>query len=202
MKNKIKDIDLIQGIKNGNKKYEEKLYDRYKEKLKEYLTYKYPFDTEHDDNVSEILIKVFENIDTYDQSLGKFITWVYVIANHYMYDKGRKCMNQPRRIALDSFNDTLSFSSTFSSGDSDLTVGTTLNFTPKSLSEPDKEIENKDALDFISNKIGFKDFHLLSMKYEQGYDYNEMEKEMRVSSSTISNRVNYVKSKLKKNKGE
>jgi DNA-directed RNA polymerase specialized sigma24 family protein len=38
------------------------------------------------------------------------------------------------------------------------------------------------------------------MKYGEGYDYKDMEKEMGVSSTTISNRVNYVKSKLKRGK--
>ena len=66
------------------------------------------------------------------------------------------------------------------------------------MSQPDEDIENKDTLSFISTKIGLKDFHLLNMKYSEGYDYNEMEKEMRMSSSTISNRVNYLKSKIKK----
>ena len=63
-------------------------------------------------------------------------------------------------------------------------------------------METNDLLDFISNKIGIKDFHLLNMKYGQGYDYKDMEKEMKMSSSTISNRVNYVRSKLKGKKGK
>ena len=61
-------------------------------------------------------------------------------------------------------------------------------------------MENKEALSFISNKIGIEDFHLLNMKYNEGYDYNEMEKEMKMSSNTISNRVSYVRSKLRKKK--
>jgi DNA-directed RNA polymerase specialized sigma24 family protein len=36
------------------------------------------------------------------------------------------------------------------------------------------------------------------MKYLQGYDYNEIGKEFNVSSSTVSNKVNYIKTKLKK----
>jgi len=205
MKKKITDIDLIQGIKDGNKKFETLLYDKYKKKLEKFLKKNFPFEKEHDDCVAEILIKIFENINIYDKSLGKFSTWVYVVANHYMYDKGRKSKNQPIRVSLDSGCETLCLSSNnFYADTSNLTVNSTMtsNFTPQSFSQPDLDVENKDALDFISNKIGFKDFHLLSMKYGQGYDYNEMEKEMRVSSNTLSNRVSYVKSKIKKNKGE
>jgi DNA-directed RNA polymerase specialized sigma24 family protein len=38
------------------------------------------------------------------------------------------------------------------------------------------------------------------MKYVQGYDYNEIGKEFNLTSSTISNKVNYIKTKLKKDK--
>jgi len=100
---------------------------------------------------------------------------------------------------------SLCFYGTNDSSSIDLSVNTSFttsgmelrSFTPS----PDQEMENQDALNFISNKVGLQDFHLLNMKYSQGYDYNEMEKEMKVSSSTLSNRVNYVRSKLRK-KGE
>lgn len=205
MKKKITDIDLIQGIKNGNKKFENLLYERYKIKLEEFLKYKYPFDQEHDDNVSEILIKIFENLEIYDVTKAQFNTWVQTIAQNYMIDKAKKYGNQPIRITLDGASDTLCVNNTnFFADTSNLSVGSSsfTSYTPKSFNQPDQDMENKDALDFISNKIGVEDFHLLTMKYGQGYDYNEMEKEMRVSSSTISNRVNYVKSRLRKNKGD
>jgi DNA-directed RNA polymerase specialized sigma24 family protein len=36
------------------------------------------------------------------------------------------------------------------------------------------------------------------MKYVQGYNYCEIGKEFNTTSSTISNKVNYIKTKLKK----
>jgi DNA-directed RNA polymerase specialized sigma24 family protein len=35
------------------------------------------------------------------------------------------------------------------------------------------------------------------MKYVQGYDYCEIGQEFNISSNTASNRVNYIKTKLK-----
>ena len=201
---KIKDMVLIRGIKNGNKKHEKLLYDKYKIRVEKFLKYNYPFDKEIDDNVSEILIKIFENLNQYDSSKSKFVTWVNNVAKNYMIDKSRKEINDPIQVTFDSANDgTLCF---FNTNDvycdtSNVSVGITTNtsYTPcSSYISPDKDMENKDALSFISDKIGIKDFHLLNMKYNEGYDYNEMEKELKMSSSTISNRVNYVRSKLRK----
>jgi len=36
------------------------------------------------------------------------------------------------------------------------------------------------------------------MKYVQGYGYNEIGQEFNLTSVTVSNKVNYIKSKLKK----
>lgn len=195
-----KDTNLIRGIKSGDKKSEQQLYNKYRKIVDSYLKIKYPNNIEHDDNVSEILIKIFENIDQYDKKRAKFRTWVTKVANNYMIDNARKNENNPIQASLDSVDGSLSFYTTTDTTTGDLSVNTTNCFTtPISFtSQPDEQMETNDSLDFISNKIGIKDFHLLNMKYGQGYDYKDMEKEMKMSSSTISNRVNYVRSKLKK----
>jgi RNA polymerase sigma factor (sigma-70 family) len=64
------------------------------------------------------------------------------------------------------------------------------------------EFENNSSISYISTQISPQDFTLLDMKYVQGYDYCEIGKEFNVTSSTISNRVNYIKTKLKKNNPE
>lgn len=199
-----KDIILVQDIKNGDIHAQEKLYYKYKKRIDKYLSIKYPNDKDHDDSVSEILIKIFENINQFDNKRAKFHTWATKIANNYMIDKARKNENNPIQARYDttSMDGSLCIYSSSPTSDIDLTVGsTTINdFQPRSFSQPDTQMENKDALDFISNRIGIKDFHLLNMKYKEGYDYKEIENEMKLSSSTASNRVNYVRSKLKKGK--
>ena len=124
-----------------------------------------------------------------------------------MIDKARKNEHNPIQASLNSVDGSLCFYSSSNDTNMDLTVNTsfTSSSQPRSFtSQPDMEYENKDALSFISNKVGLQDFHLLNMKYSEGYDYKEMEQEMKMSSSTISNRVNYVRSKIKgkRKKGE
>ena len=63
----------------------------------------------------------------------------------------------------------------------------------------DYEFENCSSINLLSDQITPQDYTLLDMKYMQGYNYNEIGNEFNVSSNTISNRVNYIKTKLKKN---
>ena len=58
--------------------------------------------------------------------------------------------------------------------------------------------ENANAVSFISTQISAVDYTLLDMKYVQGYDYKEIGSEFQLTSSTISNKINYIKTKLKK----
>jgi len=197
----IEDSQLITQIINGNKEAERKLYKKYKELLRRYLNIKYPNNFDLDDDVSEILIKIFESYLTYDKSKSKFSTWVVSIAKNYMIDKSRKNLNNPITASFTHDGNISFFSITNSISDINSSfTSSAINFVePQSLyQQPDQKIENKDSLDFISNRIGLQDFHLLNMKYGQGYDYKDMEKEMKKDSSSISNRVNYLKSKLKK----
>lgn len=192
---KEKDLVLIRDIKNGDKKAEKVLYEKYKELIKTHLSIKYPNDKERDDNVSEILIKIFENINQYNKKRAKFNTWAIKIANNYMIDKARKNEQNPVQVNYTTMDGSICLFS------NDLNIDNSASFQPQSFTvQPDQEFEDNDALSFISNKIGLQDFHLLNMKYKEGYDYKEMESEMKISSSTISNRVNYIKSKIKKGK--
>jgi DNA-directed RNA polymerase specialized sigma24 family protein len=61
------------------------------------------------------------------------------------------------------------------------------------------EFENNNTLSYLSSQISPSDYTLLSMKYIQGYNYNEIGNEFNITSSTVSNRINYIKTKLKKN---
>ena len=190
-----KDEFLIDKIRNGDRKSEEELYNKYRKIVTKHIVTKFPFNYDTDDDVSEILIKIFESISDYDKEKSKFLTWVMKITNHHMIDKSRSStysvINNTSLLESDDRG-------MITTNTSDMGVcGVGCFYSTTSLSD---SIETNDSLDFIENKIGVKDFHLLNMKYGEGFNYNEMAEEMRTSSSTISNRVNYVKSKLKKGK--
>lgn len=191
---------LIEETINGNSSAQSELYRIYKKKIDLFLLNKYGTRNDHADDVSEILIKVFENLKKYDDSKSKFDTWVYMIAKNYMIDKSRK--KKPLYVSFTS--NTLSSDELYNGGNTTTNIGFTTTCTmdmiePASyLSSPYDTLETNDSLDFISNKIGIENFSMLTMKFKDGYSYDEIAKEFNSDESKVSNRVNYNRNKIKK----
>ena len=195
------DIILIQETLDGNTQAQEILYKKYTKSVTNFLREKYTSYNDFDDDVAEIMIKVFIKLESFDNIKSKFRSWVYSIAKNHMIDKWR------------SNTITVTGNSTVLSVDDDVNIGNyitststnSINFNQATFTTnccAGLEFENCSSINHISNQITPQDFTLLDMKYVQGYDYNEIGMEFNVTSSTISNRVNYIKSKLKKNNPE
>ena len=189
---------------DGNKTAQETLYKRYRKIIKDFILSKYSNYYDIDDDVSEVLIKVFMNISDFREHKSKFKSWVLSICKNYMIDKWRCTATCCTTILPANTNVTLTscnynaggyFNNTFTVCDANsLSVsnsGTAVNSTSCTF-------ENANAVKFISTQLSPVDFTLLDMKYVQGYDYKEIGSEFQLTSSTISNKINYIKTKLKK----
>jgi RNA polymerase sigma factor (sigma-70 family) len=201
------DTILIQNILNGNQIAQEKLYNKYKKSVKNFLICKYSVYYDLEDDVSEIMIKVFMNLNSFDETKSKFRSWVFSIAKNYMIDKWRS--NSCTATLVSSTGTfTTSADCVFNASNTSSTgfISTNANsiaFTSSGcFSTSNTAFETCNSINYISTQLSPQDFTLLDMKYIQGYDYNEIGKEFNVTSSTISNRVNYIKTKLKKNNTE
>ena len=197
-------MELIQNILKGNPRAQEVLYDKYKKLVKNFLKNKYSTYNDLDDDISEIMIKVFLNLQTFDIEKSKFSSWVFSIAKNHMIDKWRS-----NTITLTGSNTNYCVSTTtVNFGDIGFINSTTADipdfgnsFTTSNYCI-DTEFENCSSINYISTQLSAQDYTLLDMKYVQGYNYNEIGKEFNLTSSTVSNRVNYIKTKLKKNNPE
>lgn len=200
---------------NGNRQAEEQFFKKYQKIVKEFIRNKFPKQKPEDidDYTSEILIKVFESLKQIDPEKGSVKTWVLVIARHYITDVYRK--------------DSVSFTSAFNNCGISISNGTAqnLNFNGETTAwanggnitstanalnisllsnstsftvSNNVEFENCDAINYITSQISPTDYGLLNMKYVQGYSHCEIGKEFNLTSSTVSNRINYIKTKLKK----
>lgn len=201
MKNTTK--KLIADTLQGDKKAQHELYEIFQRKINLYLLNKYSGNFDHSDDVCEISMKIFENLKNFDPSKSKFDTWIYSIARNYMIDKSRK--HKPVYVSFTSntFNCDDNFNSTTTSNmsyDPMSTLTSSLNMVePESYYQsPHNTLEINDSLNFISNKIGINEFSMLTMKYKEGYSYNEIAKEFNCDESKVSNKVNYSKLKIKK----
>lgn len=178
------DYQLIQGVINGDVNSQNKLYKKYKSYVKNYLKKNYTLNDDLDDNVSEILIKIFMNLNTCDFSKSSFTTWVCNIAKNHMIDRWRSNSTFNNRSHI--------FTSITLSDDSNNRVDYEFN-TSNSISN----FEINDMVNYITSGLLSCDCVLLQMRYLCGYNYCEIGNEFNLSSTTVSNRVGYIKNKLK-----
>ena len=167
---------------NGNREAQKIIYNKYKKIIYNFIKSKYKQYSDIDDDISEIIIKVFLNLDNYDNSKSEFKTWVLTITKNYMIDKWR-CSNE------------LSQSSTLSPENNEQIIYNNYMTT-------NDDFENNNSINFISSQLSSSEYMLLDMKYLQGYNYNEIGQEFNLTSNTVSNKVNYIKTKIKKNYSE
>lgn len=193
-----KDTVLIQNILNGSQIAEEILYKKYKKCVRDFLIKNYSNNLDLDDDVSEIMIKIFMNLSLFDSNKSKFKSWIFSIAKNYMIDKWRSNADT-LIINLDTLSSTISVDNNSSISWENYNYD---NSTTNLYSTNNIDFENCSSINYISSQISPQDYTLLDMKYVQGYDYCEIGNEFNLTSTTISNRVNYIKTKIKINNPE
>jgi RNA polymerase sigma factor (sigma-70 family) len=206
---KANDLELIDQIRSGSKKAEELLYSKYKRVITRYLRYKRYNVFDLEDCVSEILIKIFTNINKYDSSKSAFSTWVITIINNHVINKSKVYANNIQTISYGtsgtiqlncSNSANTCFVTTNSNYDGTTTSLTTNNTFYTSDLTTINSIDNSSTLTMISSMVDPKDFEMLKLKYVDGYSYDDLSTYYNDTKDRISNRVNYVKSKIQKNK--
>lgn len=195
MNGKLIDIlELIEKTKNGDNKAQIKLYKYYKQTLEKFLKRKYPKNYDFEDDVSEIALKIFEKLPSYDNSKSKFNTWVINIANNYMIDKNRK-----KKLVYIYETDYGFTNKEENSYDGYMNIDTEILSIQES-SRPDISWEYTDSITHYSCSIDNCIFSMFNMK-SQGYNYSEIGNEFNMSESQVSNKISYFQSKMKKKEG-
>lgn len=196
------DIQLIQGVLNNDSNSQNKLYDKYTIFVKNFLKKNYTTYHDLDDDVSEILIKIFLGLHTFNPTKSSFTSWVCTVAKNHMIDKWR---NNDISYVLTSntFGNYITSSTTYVNNYNTETINNTDQpfFTTIS-SSSSCEYEMCNTTSYVTSELSSCDCTFLEMKYIYGYDYAEIGSEFNISSTTVSNRVNYIKHKLKKYKAE
>jgi RNA polymerase sigma factor (sigma-70 family) len=219
---KIDIIDLINKAKKGNNEAQVKLYKYYRKKIEFFLKKKYPENHELDDDTSEIMIKIFENLEKYNQEKSKFNTWVTNIAKNYMIDKNRKYSSLKNngltyvadysenfvdrslvdKAYIDESISSFSITNGTASLDTEMTTNTSSINEPVSYyCAPDFNLEMSSSITFATSNFSENDKVILNMK-TSGYNYKEIGSEMRMSDTQVSNKIAYLKKKAKEKGGE
>lgn len=172
----IDDEILIKKIMDGHIMSEYLLYNKYNEYLINYMKERYNYQENIDDIVSEVLIKVFTKLKSYNNKKTNFKSWVINILKNHMIDIWRK--KEPVVIYnTETYHDKIKNNS--------LGVEYILS-----------ELEGINEL-YSNVTLTKKDKDFFEMKYVYGFSYEDISCYSGISSTTICNRVNYIKRKIK-----
>lgn len=87
------------------------LYEKYKEKVKAYVSGKVSHVQDAEDLVSTVFLKIYQNSDKFDASKAKLSTWIYAITRNTVIDyfRTRKVYCELEEISLceESITETL-----------------------------------------------------------------------------------------------
>ena len=196
MKNEIEDIELIRNVLLNDVNSQNKLYDKYKQYVSNFLRKNYTQYNNIEDDVSEIMIKIFTKLNTFNIDKSEFTSWVCTIAKNHMIDKWRSCdITNTFQITDGYITSSTNFYNANISTNSGLVCCEIYDYN-------NNTYETNNTLSYVTSQLSTTDCALLTMKYIYGYNYCEIGNEMNSTSTTVSNRINYIKTKLKKNNPE
>lgn len=153
--------------------FNEKIYNETKLIIRKYLNKNHP--NSSDDDISEIVFKILKKYNTYNEEKGSYSNWVISIARNYMIDLHRKNINiNHQYIYSDSMVESIGI-----------------------YDEATLPYETELMFGNMSSSINEDIINMIKMKYD-GYNYKEIGERFNITSSTVSNKINYIKHKIKK----
>jgi len=93
--NNLEEKGWITRAKNGDDHAFSKIIKKYRQPVFNFCYLRLANVTEAEDATQEILIRVYCKLNTYEETRGKFSTWLFSIASNYCTDKLRQHRSQP-----------------------------------------------------------------------------------------------------------
>ena len=157
------------------------LVNRYKDKLLRYIRRISNVGLEEaEDILQNIFIKVYLNLNDFDDSL-KFSSWVYRIAHNEVIDNYRKRQARPQLLDADIKDSQIK----------ELASGT-------NLLEELAHQELKQEISAAISQIDIKYQEMIVLKYLEEKDYQEISDIIKKPLGTVASRMNKAKAELKK----
>ena len=166
---------MIQLLKSKDKKGFNYLYDNYSSSLYGVINTILKKEEYSEEILHDTFLKIWQKIDDYDSSKGRFFTWILNIARNMSIDKLR----------------SREFKSTVKTDD----IAGFVNIH-------DTEYSDKNNLDHIGvkevlNKLPEEQKFLIEKMYFEGYSQSEIAEEFNIPLGTIKTRVRSGMAKLK-----
>lgn len=172
----IEEQDLIAGLKRGEKKYFEYLYDRYSAALLGIIMRSIPNEDVANDVLQDVFVKIWKNIASYQPEKGRLYTWMLNIARNSSIDYQRSAQNKK-----DSVNQNLEDSV----------------YHVDSSHQVNQETD-VIGLTSILNKLNEDQKAVIELVYLKGYTQDETSKLLNLPLGTVKSRVRSAIIELRK----
>jgi RNA polymerase sigma-70 factor, ECF subfamily len=181
-----KDMELLSSIlKDNSAKANTELYTFYTDEIKKHIKKKFKLsEADSEDLTSDTLMKVISNLPEYSQDKSNFRTWVFTIAENTTINFKNKLSNRIEHEHFIYNNIEDIDSKNF------IEIPSQENF--------EQDFYNNNTLNHITSDLDIQSKTMMEMKYVEGYSYHEIGAVYSLTSSTVSNKINYTKTKLNK----
>lgn len=176
------DNELIYKIINQrDEKASNKLYNWYYKEVKKHIKKKFGKLSSDDieDLSSDAISKSFINLKVYDSNKSTFKTWLYTIAENVVIDHKRRLENRIDKIHYHYLQDAEN-----------------RDFEVISNDNQEESYSTIQAITYATSSLDGDTNQMIKMQY-QGYSHKEIADEYSMTSSTVSNKINYAKSKIR-----
>ena len=175
------DEKLMKYVQNGNKKALEKLYERYKGKIFNFVVNMMKDQKQAEEITQDVFIKIIKNSARFSDQY-KFSTWIFTIAKNTTLDRIKK--KKESTFGLD----------TLGSGNYvDQQVDDSINIEMDAIAKADKEIVEK-----CLGKLKYEQKEALMMRVYSEDSYEEISKALDKSLSSVKSLINRAKIALNK----
>ncbi len=158
---------LVQRLRNGDKQAMAELYDRFSGALLGVIMKIVPEQAAAEDILQETMIKIWNNIDSYDEGKGRLFTWMINIARNQSIDKTRS-KSFKKQQQNQSIEDSVHLKESIPSAST-----------------------NMDALD-VRNWLKYlpdDSRQLMEMAYFMGFTQDEISKELNMPLGTVKTKI-------------
>lgn len=179
-----KDLELLKAILSRNdSKSSNELYGFYTEEIKKHIKKKFKL-TEEDaeDLTADTLVKMLSNLVTYEQDKSNFRTWVITIADNTVINHKKKLSNNVEHFVYTHIEDI--------DKNQFIEIPSQENF--------EESLAITSTLHYITSDLDEDSTDMIHQKYVEGRTHKEIGIHYSVSSNTVSNKINYIKTKLRK----
>ena len=161
------------GLKNQDRKSYDYLYDHNSSKLYGIALHITQKKDIAEDVLQETFIKVYKNIDKYDESKGNFLTWVMNICRNGAIDKIRYGQ-ESRKIQFDNLN---------------------VNIATET--DPELQRANQELWEVLE-KLDDDHTEILKLSYYYGYSHAEISEKLDIPLGTVKSKIRIALRELRK----